>query len=571
MSERADGLDYDVIVVGSGFGGSVTAMRLTEKGYRVGVMEAGRRFDDADFPETSWRVRRFLWAPRIGLRGLQRIHVLPDVIVLAGAGVGGGSLVYANTLYVPPESFFRDPQWADITDWADELAPYYDQAARMLGVVDTPRMTPADEVFRQVAEELGVVDTFRLTPVGVFYGSGPGVTSADPFFGGAGPARAGCTECGECMTGCRHNAKNTLPKNYLGLAERAGAVVHPLTTVTAVRPLESGGFEVDTERSGAWARRQRRTFTADQVVIAAGAYNTQRLLLRQRDDGNLPALSPMLGRLSRSKSEALVGAVRRSVDVDYTRGTTITSSFHADESTHVESVRYGRGSNLMGLLTTVMTDARPGVARWKVWARQLASDPLERARLLNVRRGSERSLIALVMQNVDNSLTVSSVRSRLLGWHLTTSQGEGDPNPDWIPAANDTARRLAATIGGTAAGNLGDLVSAPMTAHFMGGAVIGSTPERGVIDAFHRAFGHPGLHVVDGSSITANLGVNPSLTITALAERAMALWPNRGDDDERPPLGAGYRRVQAVAPQSPIVPPSAPAALRLPIEPVQRP
>ena len=562
--------DYDVLVVGSGFGGSVTALRLTEKGYRVGVLEAGRRFADEDFPATSWRVTRFLWAPKLGLRGLQRIHVLPDVIVLAGAGVGGGSLVYANTLYVPPESFFRDPQWADMTDWADELAPYYDQAARMLGVVDTPKMTPADEAFLSVAQEMGVADTFRLTPVGVYYGSGPGVTSPDPFFGGVGPERTGCTDCGECMTGCRHNAKNTQVKNYLGLAERAGTVVHPLTTVTAIRPLASGGFEVDTVASGSWTRKTARTFTAEQVVVAAGTYNTQKLLHRQRDEGNLANISPMLGRLSRSNSEALVGAVRSTSGADFTRGTAITSSFHADESTHVESVRYGRGSNLMGMLTTVMTDAQPGVPRWKVWAKKVASEPVESMKMLNVRRWSERGLIALVMQNVDNSLTVSSVKSRLLGWHLTTGQGDGEPNPEWIPAGNVTARKLAETVGGVAAGNLGDLVSAPMTAHFIGGAVIGSSPERGVIDGYHRVYGHPGLHVVDGSSITANLGVNPSLTITAQAERAMALWPNRGDDDARPTLGEQYQRVAPVPPKSPVVPASAPGALRLPIEPVAR-
>ncbi|MCX6460428.1 MAG: GMC family oxidoreductase [Actinobacteria bacterium] len=562
--------DYDVLVVGSGFGGSVTALRLTEKGYRVGVIEAGRRFADEDFPATSWRINRFLWAPKLGLRGLQRIHVLPDVIVLAGAGVGGGSLVYANTLYVPPESFFRDPQWADMTDWAAELAPYYDQAARMLGVVDTPKMTPADEAFLSVAQEMGVADTFRLTPVGVYYGSGPGVTTPDPFFGGVGPERTGCTDCGECMTGCRHNAKNTLVKNYLGLAERAGTVVHPLTTVTAIRPLTSGGYEVDTVTSGSWTNKSARTLSAEQVVVAAGTYNTQKLLHRQRDEGNLPNISPMLGRLSRSNSEALVGAVRSTSGADFTRGTAITSSFHADESTHVESVRYGRGSNLMGLLTTVMTDAQPDVPRWKVWAKKVASEPVESIKMLNVRRWSERGLIALVMQNVDNSLTVSSVKSRLRGWHLTTGPGDGDPNPQWIPAGNVTARKLAETVGGVAAGNFGDLVSAPMTAHFIGGAVIGSSPERGVIDGYHRVYGHPGLHVVDGSSITANLGVNPSLTITAQAERAMALWPNRGDDDARPVLGQDYQRVAPVPPQSPVVPASAPAALRLPIEPVAR-
>ena len=557
-------LDYDVLVVGSGFGGSVSALRLTEKGYRVGVLEAGRRFADGDFPTTSWRLSRFLWAPKLGLRGIQRIHVLPHVVVLAGAGVGGGSLVYANTLYVPPESYFRDPQWSDITDWADELGPFYDQASRMLGVVQTPHPSPADEIFLDVARQMGVADTFRLTPVGVYFGGGPGVVEPDPFFGGVGPERTGCLECGECMTGCRYNAKNTLPKNYLGLAERAGAVVHPLTTVTEIRPRDGGGYDVITRKSGTWGRRTS-TFTATDVIVSAGTFNTQRLLHRQRDLGNLPRLSSMLGRLSRSNSESLVGAVAHKVTGDFTRGTAITSSFHPDENTHIESVRYGKGSNMMGLLETVLTDVRPDRSRLRVWARQVASAPMEAARLLNVHRWSERGVIALVMQNVDNSLVVSSARSRLLGWHLTTRQGEGAPNPEWIPEGNRAARLLAEAIDGTPAGPVGDVLSAPMTAHFVGGAVIGSSPERGVIDGYHRAFGHPGLHIVDGSSIPANLGVNPSLTITAQAERAMSMWPNKGERDKRPPLGEPYQRIAPVAPQAPVVPDHAPGALRLPI------
>src|SRR5664279_730074 len=301
---------YDVLVVGSGFGGSVAALRLTEKGYRVGVLEAGRRFADDEFAATSWRIRKFIWAPRLGLYGIQRIHLLPHAVILAGAGVGGGSLVYANTLYVPPAEFFRDRQWAGIADWARELAPYYDQAGRMLGVTDVPHRSPLDDIFAEVATEMGVGETFRLTQVGVFFGARAGETVPDPFFGGVGPARTGCTECGECMTGCRHGAKNTLPKNYLGLAERAGALVHPMTTVSVIRPRPDGGYAVETVRTGP-VSGGRRTFTADQVVVAAGAYNTQKLLHRMRDDGILPALSRRLGYASRTNSESLVGAVSR--------------------------------------------------------------------------------------------------------------------------------------------------------------------------------------------------------------------------------------------------------------------
>lgn len=560
----SDTTHYDVLVVGSGFGGSVTALRLTEKGYRVGVLEAGRRFADDEFATTSWRVRKFLFAPRFGLYGIQRIHLLPNAVVLCGAGVGGGSLVYANTLYVPPREFFEDPQWAAITDWQRELAPYYDQATRMLGVTDVPHRTPLDDTFATVAEEMGVGHTFRLTPVGVFFGTGPGETVPDPYFGGAGPARSGCTECGECMTGCRHNAKNTMPKNYLGLAEAAGATVHPMTTVQVVRPRTQGGYAVDTVRTGP-LMRGRRTFTADHVVVAAGAYNTQKLLHRMRDEGILPRISRRLGHVSRTNSESIVGAISRRKDVDFTRGVAITSSFHPDERTHVESVRYGKGSNLMGLLGTVLTDGVEGTPRWKVWLTTMAARPADALRSVSVRRWSERGAIALVMQSVDNSLTVSGVRTRLGRFTITSRQGEGEPNPTWIPAGNEAARRIAQQIDGFPMGQLGDLIDAPMTAHFVGGVCIGADSERGVIDAYHRVFGHEGLHVVDGSAITANLGVNPSLTITAQAERAMALWPNKGGADPRPALGSAYVEVSAIAPLRPVVPDSAPGALRLPI------
>jgi len=561
---RMSGRDFDVLVIGSGFGGSVSALRLAEKGYRVGVLEAGRRFRDQDFPKTSWRLARFLWAPALGLTGLQRIHVLRDVVVLAGAGVGGGSLVYANTLYVPPAQFFADPQWRDITDWAEELAPYYDQAARMLGVAENPLMTRSDTIMKAVADEMGVGHTFRLTPVGVHFGAGPGVPSPDPYFGGVGPDRVGCTHCGECMTGCRHNAKNTLVKNYLALAERAGAVVHPLTTVTAIEEHPDGGYRVTTTRTGAPVRR-RRTFTADQVILAAGTYNTQRLLHRMRDEGRLPRLSTTLGRLSRTNSESILGAVARSADADYTQGVAITSSFYPDPHTHVEPVRYGKGSNSMGLLQSVLTVPIAGVPRWRTWAGELVRQRANAVRLLDVRRWSERAVISLVMQPVDSSLTLMGTRSRLGRWRLTTKQDESKPAPTYIPVAQDVVRRIAAKIDGVAGSNVFENFDAAMTAHFVGGCVIGKDEQSGVIDPYHRVYGYPGMHVVDGSAVTANLGVNPSLTITAQAERAMAMWPNKGQADPRPALGARYERLVPVEPASPVVPVDAPGALRLPI------
>lgn len=562
---------YDVLVIGSGFGGSVTALRLAEKGYAVGVLEAGRRFADDEFPKTSWQARRFLWAPRLGCYGLQRITLLRaadrkaggGVMVLSGAGVGGGSLVYANTLYEPLDAFYADPQWRDVTDWRDELARHYDQAKRMLGVTTYPLSTAADRAMRAVADRMGVGHTFHATPVGVHIGR-PGQREADPYFGGVGPERSGCTHCGSCMTGCRHGAKNTLVKNYLWLAERLGAQVHPLTTVTAVRPAAGGGYEVHTERTGAWLRRRRRVFHADQVVFAAGALGTQRLLHAMKASGALPALSPRLGQLTRTNSEAILGASvphrrARTQRTDFTQGVAITSSFHPDPQTHVEPVRYGRGSNAMGLLQSLLVDGGP--RRVRRWWGELARHPVAALRTLSVRGWSERTVIALVMQSADNSLT-TSWRRGVFGRRLASGPGHGQPNPTWIPAGNQTARLLAEEIGGTPGGALTEPFDIPVTAHILGGAVIGATPADGVVDPWHRVYGHPGLHVVDGAAVSANLGVNPSLTITAQAERAMSFWPNKGEPDPRPALGEAYRRVEAVPPRLPAVPAGAPGALR---------
>ncbi|MEW9546811.1 FAD-dependent oxidoreductase [Nonomuraea sp. NPDC050783] len=545
---------FDVIVIGSGFGGSVAALRLAEKGYRVGVLEAGRRFDATTLPATSWRARDFLWAPWLGLKGIQRIHVLrgergTGVMVLAGAGVGGGSLVYANTLYEPLDPFFDDPQWAGITDWRAELAPHYDQAKRMLGAVVNPTFTRADEIMTRVAEKMGVAHTFHLAPVGVHFGP----DGVDPYFGGAGPARRGCIQCGECMTGCRHGAKNMLTENYLYLAERAGARVHAECTVTSVRPLPSGGYEVLARRTG--SLRQRRVFTAAQVVFAAGTYGTQRLLHKLRDDGVLPRLSPRLGRLTRTNSEALLGVERMERHGDkLNTGVAITSSIHPDAETHIEPVRYGDGSNAMGLLRTLLVDG--GQNRRRAFAREVARQPLRALRLLDLRRWSERTVIALVMQAKDNSITVRRTR-----WGLRSSRGHGEPNPTWIPAGHEAVRHAAAELGGVAGGTWLDLFDIPTTAHFLGGCAIGDSPATGVIDPYHRVYGHEGLHVVDGSAVSANLGVNPSLTITAQAERALSLWPNAGEPDPRPPLGSPYVRLAPVRPRRPAVPAGAPAAL----------
>jgi cholesterol oxidase len=555
--------EYDVVVVGSGFGGSVAALRLTEKGYRVAVVEAGRRFADDEFAKTSWDLRRYLWAPAIGCFGIQRIHLLNNVLVLAGAGVGGGSLNYANTLYRPLPPFYADRQWAHITDWAAELAPYYDQASAMLGVVTNPTVTPSDDVMRQVAKDMGIEDSYHPTPVGVFFGE-PGRRAADPFFGGAGPERTGCTECGSCMTGCRVGAKNTLVKNYLYLAERAGAKVIPLTTVTGLRKQDDGRFELKLRRTG---KRFGTTITAGQVVLAAGTWGTQHLLHAMRDSGALPELSPRLGELTRTNSEAIIGAGRLKVDPerDFSRGVAITSSIHPDATTHIEPVRYGKGSNAMGLLQTVATDGSLPVPRWRQALRFMVTHPLATAGLLSTYRWSERTVILLVMQSLDNSITTYTRPGPFGRRKFASKQGHGEPNPAFIPAGHRANELTAEHIGGVAGGTWGELADIPLTAHFIGGCAIGSDAEHGVIDAYHRVHNYPGISVVDGSAISANLGVNPALTITAQAERAFAMWPNKGDRDPRPAQGAGYQRITPVAPQRPAVPSSARAALRLPI------
>lgn len=554
--------DYDVVVIGSGFGGSVAALRLTEKGYRVAVLDMGRRWAPTDFPPNNWHVRKAMWAPKLGCFGPQRLTVLGKTFIASAVGVGGGSLIYGNTLYEPLERFFADPQWAHITDWRAELAPYYDQARRMLGVTPTPHTTPADEVLRAVARDLGVEDTYHPTNVGVFFGDEPGKTVADPFFGGVGPERTGCIGCAQCFTGCPHNAKNTTETNYLYLAERAGAQIHPMTMVTDVRPA-GDGYVVSTVRTGRWVRKARRDVTAGQVVFAAAALGTQRLLHKLRDTGSLPHLSSHLGELTRTNSEEVPAVFTPDRD-DFAQGVAITSSIHPEANTHVEVCRYGKGSNLLSMMGTHLIDGGP----WR-FARlmlTIARHPVMLLRSMFPRNASAHSIIVLVMQSLDNSLTTYRKRG-LFGTRLTAKQGVGEPNPDWIPLAHDVARRMAEKVGGMAGGTYLDALNIPLTAHFIGGCPIGDSADSGVIDPYQRAYGHPGLHIVDGSAITANLGVNPSFTITAQAERAMALWPNNGDPDPRPPLGQPYRRIAPVAPCNPAVPDSAPGALRLPLSP----
>jgi cholesterol oxidase len=521
--------DYDWLVIGSGFGGSVSALRLREKGYSVGVLECGRRFSDDDFPRSTWDLRRYFWAPRLGMRGIFRLSTFKDVAIVSGSGVGGGSLGYANTLYRARRRFYEDPQWAGLNDWETALAPHYDEAERMLGVVAYDEDDPADDLLREFAREIGVEDTYAKTRVGVLLDGEPGETVPDPFFGGAGPDRTACMRCGRCMIGCPHGAKNTLVKNYLWLAERAGAQVHPERLATIVRPLGaadgSEGYEITTEHPGAWFRRRRKTFTARGVVFAAGPLGTNKLLAACRLHGSLPNLSDRVGELVRTNSEAILAVTLPPGAPDIQRRVAITGSIYPDPDTHIETVVYGDAADSMSALYTVLVGDGTRVTRPLKLLGAAARHPLTFVRLLDPRGWSRRTIIVLVMQTLDNAIALKAKPTRR-GARLQTEQDADRPIPTFIPVANQFAEWLARRTGGIAQTAFMEAVAnIATTAHVLGGAVIGADPSTGVVDARQRVFGYENLLVCDGAAVPANVGVNPSLTITAMAEHAMTYVP----------------------------------------------
>jgi cholesterol oxidase len=532
MKASRDGHDYDWIVVGSGFGGSVAALRLAEKGYRVAVLECGRRFRDEDFAKSAWNLRRYFWMPRLGLRGILRMTVFKDVFIVSGSGVGGGSLGYANTLYRARPAFFDDPQWEGLDDWEEELRPHYETAERMLGVARYDMEGAADKLLHEYAREIGVEDTFTAPNVGVFFGE-PGKEVPDPFFGGEGPSRSGCIRCGSCMIGCRYGAKNTLVKNYLWFAEKLGVEVLPERMVTEIRPVgaEDGseGFAVTSKRSGAWLRRRRQTLTARGVVLAAGALGTNELLAGCKHRGALPRISDRLGEVVRTNSESIQAVTAPDDSRDFSKSVAITSSIYPDPDTHIEVVTYGKGGDLMSRLFTAATGAGTRVTRPLKWIAAMLRHPLRTLRLLWPWGWSRRTVILLVMQTTDAAMRLVA-RRRLLGRgvKLQTEQDPERPNPTYIPVAGHAAEWFAERTGGIAQSGLTEsILNIPTTAHILGGAVIGADPGRGVVDASNRAFGYENLLVCDGAAVPANPGVNPSLTIAALAERAMSRVPAR--------------------------------------------
>ncbi|MDX6590037.1 MAG: cholesterol oxidase [Solirubrobacterales bacterium] len=532
--------DYDWVVVGSGFGGSVSALRLAEKGYKVAVLECGKRFEDKDLPKSTWDLRRYFWAPRLGLRGIFRLTPFKDVSVVSGCGVGGGSLGYANTLYVPPAQFFEDPQWSDLEDWETTLAPHYAEAQRMLGVTVNVDDDPADELLREFGERLGVGDTYRKTPVGVFFGE-PGETVPDPYFEGEGPDRTGCSHCGRCMVGCPHGAKNTLVKNYLWLAERRGVEVTPDRTVTEIRPLGaddgSEGYAVTSERSGIFRGRGRSTIRARGVIVAAGPLGTNKLLQRCRLGGALPRISVRLGELVRTNSEVILAVtVPDDYPDDLTRRVAISGSIYPDPHTHIETVTYGKAGDSMSLLYTLMVGDGSRMTRPLKLLAQILRHPGRFAKTLWPRGWSRRTIILLVMQTLDNAIALRPTLKRSGDVRLQTEQDPERPNPTFIPVANEAAEWLAERTGGIAQSSTTEaLMNIPTTAHILGGAVIGHSPEDGVVDARQRVFGYENLLVCDGAAVPANVGVNPSLTIAALAEHAMSEVPAKnGAEPQRP-------------------------------------
>ena len=556
MNNEANTDDFfDFVVIGSGFGGSVSAMRLAEKGYKTAVLERGKRYNADDFPKTNWDIPKYIWAPAARCFGITGINLMDDIWILNGSGVGGGSLIYASTHIKPKRPFYQAEEWSDLADWEGDLAPHFDTANRMLGVNQNPNLWPADIALRDIADDLEMGDTFKHTPVAIYFGT-PGVTVPDPYFDGEGPDRAGCQQCGGCMVGCQHNAKNTLDKNYLYFAEKWGAEVRAESNVLNIRPLygsqpDNARYEIVYERITDWGVKRRKTIRSKNVVVAAGVLGTVDLLLKCRDEAaTLPHLSPRLGEMARSNSEALVGVTAKNANENYSKGVAITSHFWIDEVTSVEPVRYPEGSSLMRNLMFPMIEL--GSSRWDRLKAVIVSTVKRPSDFLTVRVFSEwakKNTVLLVMQTEDNRMRFKRGRGlwTLFTRGLQTERDPEQPIPAVIDAGREVLTRFADKVDGVPWIALNELLGKPNTAHILGGCAIAADAEHGVVGTNQEAFGYPGLYIADGSVIPANLGVNPSLTITAMTELAMSKIGDKekgsGGDEERPLIAPdGYSR-----------------------------
>ncbi|MCF8143662.1 MAG: GMC family oxidoreductase [Deltaproteobacteria bacterium] len=524
---NTQGFDYDFIVIGSGFGGSVSALRLSEKGYRVAVLEKGKRWAQEDFPETNWNIRKYLWLPRLGCYGYQMLTQLKHVMILHGGGVGGGSLVYANQLLVPPDGVFERPDWG-MPDCKARLMPHYETARQMLGANPSPQIGIADRYLREVGMELRGKDTFHVNDVGIFFGT-PEQTVPDPYFGGRGPDRTGCKFCGSCMVGCPVGAKNTLDKNYLYLAEGLGARIIPETEATVLRPWNNG-YEISARKSTRPVHSVR-TYRARGVILSAGVLGSVKLLMISQQKGFLPDLSDQLGNCVRTNSEALLGVKSRDTETDWNDQIAITSGIYADDTTHVEMVRYNKGSDVLLNLLTLMTDGGGRVPRPVRFLGNVARHPVRFIRLLWPLGMASTTTVVLVMQTDENYLRLDYRPRwwRLGGRSVNSTVPSGMlRSPAYIPIANEVTRRLARKMNGTPLSSFPEVVlNASTTAHILGGCCMGGSPKKGVAGMNGEVFGYPNLFVADGSVVPANLGVNPSLTITALAEYIMSQIPKR--------------------------------------------
>ncbi len=523
---------YDFVIIGSGFGGSVSAMRLAEKGYSVLVLERGKRFEDKDFPESNWNIFKSLWLPFLRCFGLWELSFLNGCLALRGSGVGGGSLNYAGVLMETDDRLFEAPSWHHLADWKILLRPHYDTAKRMLGVARNPRFWKPDEIMQEIATEWGVADKFYPTEVGIFFGS-DNQYNTDPYFNGQGPARAGCIHCGGCMVGCRYNAKNTLPKNYLYFAEKLGVRILPEVTACDIQPLDGQAdgarYAVEYKKTTTWLIHPRLSVRARNVIVAAGALGTLELLFRCREvSHSLPHLSKRLGDNVRTNSENLQGVHSREKDIDYSKGIAITSILYTDETTNIEPVRFSDGSSLLRNLTAPLVDGETIPARILNTLLEIIRHPIDFLYTRFFSRWARYTTILLYMQPVDEVLRMRfgrSVFSLFRKGVMFNTQGSS-LIPKSPAISSSFTRLFARKMNGITAATFTDsLLNFPVTAHLMGGVPLGRDENEGVIDLNFQVHNYPGLYVIDGSIMPGNPGVNPSLTITALAEYALSKIP----------------------------------------------